>query len=217
MPLLIVFNPLLMPMVARVFSYTSVGRMLRIPFYYLAYAYGAGMVLEIIWRLARLNWARNVFKASLYLAVCGIFLFAAKPGHSVIQHLNFDHQLPPITRVVDHLKPGSLVLSDPVTSTDIVEFADVYSLVIQFNGPVDLVDISTGRQVMGQVLHQDLTLATVREILENEGINYILVDKRPKLPKDVGIAYTNLLHIIYSDQNYVLYKVELDKIHGGSS
>jgi len=63
--------------------------------------------------------------------------------------------------------PAGLVLIIPLT-TDI---ADVYTLVIQFNGPgpVALANISAGRQVMEKVLYQDPTLPTVRQILKNEG------------------------------------------------
>jgi len=214
-PLLVVFNPLLMPIVSSIFSYTSVGRMLRIPLYYLAYAYGVGIIFDVASKFIKTDWARRVFKVNFYLVMCSAFLFVAKPGYSMFKKLSFYHQLPSIVRVVDHLKPGSLVLSDPLTSTDIVEFADVYSLVIQFNGPIDLVDIRAGRRVVDQVFRQGLPLAVVREILEKEGIDYIVVDKRSRLSKDIGVAYPGLLNTVYYDQNYVLYEVDLDEIYGG--
>jgi len=213
-PLLVVFNPVLMPAVAKIFSYTSVGRMLRIPVYYLAYAYGVEVVFAPTAKFIKNDRAQRAFKVSGYLIVCSMFLFVATPGYSVFQKLSFYHQLPPIVRVVDHLKPGSLVLSDPLTSTDIVEFADVYTLVMQFNGPVDLVDITAGRRVVDEVFHQTLSLTAVTEILKKEEIDYIVVDKRSGLSEDIGEDYPSLLTTVYYDQNYELYKVDLGEIVG---
>lgn len=210
-PFLIVYNPIVMPLIASVFSYTSVGRMLRIPLYYLAYGYGMVALFDGIKGLIKMNRSYRAFKVSIYLAVSGIFLFIAQPGYSVFQQLKFDHQMLPITRMVSYLKPGSLVLSDVLTSTDIVEFADVYTLVLQFNGPVDLVDISAGRQVVDQVLVQALPIETVIQILEREKIDYIVIDKESRLPKGILTAYSASFKTAYFDQRYVLYEIELSK------
>jgi hypothetical protein len=215
-PLLVVYNPVIMPMIASAFSYTSVGRMLRIPPYYLAHAYGMVMILAAVKGLIKTDRAYRALKVSAYLGVCGAFLFVAQPGYSVTQQFDFDHQLPAIVQVASHLKPGSLVLSDVLTSTDIITFAAVYTLVLKFNGPVDLVDISAGRRVVHQVLVQDLPLETVLQVLAENKIDYILINMKSRQPKGIFATNPALFEPVYSDPRYVLYKVDLDRMHGGS-
>jgi hypothetical protein len=183
--------------------------MMRLVPFYLAYAYGVEVFFDLGRMLLKSSATRKLVEVSVYAVIVVVFLAVAKPGGSVFRALGFNHSMPRIAEIAQILTPDRVVLSDILTSTDLVEFADVYSLVLQFNGPVDLVDISAGREVVDQVLRERLSFEEILKVLAREGVSYIVIDKTVVPGQGVFAAHPTAFRVLYEDVQYTVYGVSL--------
>lgn len=176
---LIVFNPFVVPWLSKIISYVAIIRMLRMPMYFIL----AGLILALIF--AWLEKKNRVFEQSkLKMVILIVFASVAFLVASIrVLKKNPHHELPLIYELRSIIVENSVVLSDPLTSTDIAEFQKVNTVVIQFNGAADLVDINKEKEDVSYLLNDSIfDKKEAFRILDEYNVDYVVVDYKKNKP-----------------------------------
>ncbi len=212
-PPFIIFNPLLMPTVGQLFTYVAVGRLSRLPFYFLAFAYGLELVVNFLKGLIKSNVAGRRIRGIVYGSVCSAYLIVViiapnNPMMVLKWRPDFNHHLSPIVKVVPHLKPGSTVLANELTSSRVASLCSVYTLVLDETGPGKGSGNVRGKpKAVKTVLFEDVSLETIKQILGDHNVDYILISLDTETPKGIFEETKDSFERVYSDAEYLLYKI----------
>ena len=175
-PAFIVYNPFIVPFLGKIISFVAIGRMLRLPMYFLIF----GGVFYFLFKWIVVKYKLNPISSfniniSSLLALTTFFVFTLKLS-------GYKHEYLPITEISKkYIKPNSIIISDLLTSSDIVSLMNVKSVGIQFNGAVDLVNSDEERADINSVIisneENQINSKKIKPILDKYNINYIIVNK----------------------------------------
>jgi uncharacterized membrane protein YobD (UPF0266 family) len=134
LPLFLIYNVFLFPAAMDVVGIVVLNRMQRIPLYFFAAGLG---VLAADTYLRRFGVSLNYRLASISAVVVAFCIAALRLSSPTV-----DHEVLWTKAFLPHLSRDSLVLADPLTSSDIASMTSATVLNIQFNGAVELHDLS---------------------------------------------------------------------------
>jgi len=212
-PVFIIYNPFIVPFLGKIISFVAIGRMLRIPLYFLLCGIMIFLLFKGLNKYLKIN-SNRLFKSIvvLWLLVISLNIFFNT------QYKGFRHELSEIALLSNkYLKGGSILISDLQTSTDVVTFMDVKSVAIQFNGAVDLIDISNERKDITKLmiaLKQKETIishSVYMNVLKDYNIDYVILNKN-KFKSTINIdslIYSNYnLKLLFENKNYLIIENE---------
>ena len=197
-PMLIVFNPLVVPALGKLISYPAIGRMLRIPLYYFIFGYGIYWSLSHIPLISRFSILFN--RVSFSLNVC--LVIAITTFQTYGQQLV--HKIPPIAEIAFKIPEGSTVYANKLTCTDIAEFKRVTVPLIQFNGTIDLVPIDQEKKEALHFFSEKTDIRYIQAIVQKYGVNYIVLQKSAQSEKCESFL-NELFSLTYQNEAYSLY------------
>lgn len=196
---LIVYNPFIVPFLGKLISYVAIGRMLRLSMYFLV------MGLAIYYLYLYLQKITNIKNNKLYRYIIAIMLLIVLSATGIkIYKRHCKHEILAVNQFCPLLKENSIILSDIQTSTDIIEFANVRSVTMQFNGASDLINIDKEKEDVSRLLTEEISIINAEEILDKYSVDYIIIDKEKVMPKINFIAYEEKFTEIYNDNNYIV-------------
>jgi hypothetical protein len=165
--LLVVFNPFVVPFLSKVISYVGVVRLFRLPLYFLL---GTSLIYILINRFPLLLKAKNI-------AVIIVFVLLIMQMWQLYSQHDVVHVYPEITEISKEIDKNSVVLSDPVTSSDLLVFNQMKVLCIRFNGAVDLVDIDEEKEFVSSVFLKETMGEELQRELKRRNVDYIVQNK----------------------------------------
>lgn len=207
-PILIVYNPLLVPFLGEKISYVALVRMLRLPMYFLLFAYLIFILFSVI---------NNRFKSSKLFPIT-IFAILSIITYYVVLKKDLkskNHEILESASIAQkYIKPNTIVLSDKLSSSDIVSFLDVKTVLIQFNGAVDLIDISGENKDVAKILvpkndnvEEKKSFEAYIEVLEKYKVDYVFINKI-KFSSTVNISqllsFNKNLNLVFEDDIYLI-------------
>ncbi|HBG71325.1 MAG: hypothetical protein A2W93_01585 [Bacteroidetes bacterium GWF2_43_63] len=200
---LIVFNPFVVPWLSDLISYVAIIRMLRMPMYFLM----GGLVLSMIYKYL-LNkypqlftaWKQRLAAVLLVLIFTGSVLLKVSAGTS-------QHELPLVFELKNIIQENSVVLSDPLTSTDIAEFHKIHSLVIQFNGAVDLVDMEDCKRDVDRLLNDSISAGEASAIIGKHDVDFVVVNSSVSEPVFRFENYSDRFSEVFNKNEIKVYRV----------
>jgi hypothetical protein len=157
LPFLLIFNPILFPVAMDVVGSVPLNRMQRIPLYYFA----IGAVFFVLCSIGRRFFDLRVnYIATCSLMVVGAFFISV----AKLPEPSADHITPWPKAFLPLLGRDSLVLADPVTSSDVASMTPAAVLSIRFNGAVELIDLSEEKEAISSFFAGDELNA--RQVIE---------------------------------------------------
>ncbi len=208
-PFAVIYNPLAVPIAGKYLTYTAVGRMSRLPAFYLAFACGLEILFSIygtVFKKARIvTIMKGITYSGIFCAYLVVVVIApANPMMASKWNPDFSHSALPIVNVLPHLTPDSLVMGNNQTGSDIAMFHDVYVVGMKDTGPVD---INAGPPEVSQVLSGTVSLEQTNQILEKYTVDYIVIDKEFDSPGKLFEDNPDVFHSVYSNDRYDAYQV----------
>ncbi len=198
-PYLITYNPLVVPYLAPYISYVPIGRMARTPLYYLA----LGVHIYIIYSIFQ-NYFKNskiIYTIFVYVLVAiAIFLTACNTKHGNFMHNKLDNFY-----LGKLLNKDSTILSDLITSSDIVSFHKANAVVIKFNG-TDIYNIESEKYDIHKVINVNLNKHELESILSKYNVDYVIISKLKFKNYVEFYKISDRCIELYEDKNYKLIK-----------
>jgi hypothetical protein len=193
LPAIIIFNPFFVPFLAKIISYVAIVRMFRMPLYFLVLALFLSAVVHKV--------KRNFF---YIIHISLTFIILVSMLYFTIENFNrngIGHKNQEIVEIIGYISEGSIVLSDKLTSTDISSYRYSRHLVIQFNGAIDLFDISKEKEDVQKVFNGELRGIDLKRLLDSYGVDNVVVNK---------LAYPitleeNYLNLSFENEIYKVY------------
>jgi hypothetical protein len=199
--LLIIYNPILVPFLGKTISFVAINRMQRAPLFFIL----IGFIIYYSYCFIKKRTTHKVFNTLKITSAVSILLIAIIVSLIKVKDNNIHHEMPLVSEFNSILEENSIILSDPLTSTDIVEFIDVTTVVIQFNGAADLINIDSEKADVDKILNQEITVKEAKNILIKYNIDYIIVNSDIVEPK---LEFNNhsIFEEIYNKDNYRIIK-----------
>lgn len=197
LPLLLVFNPILFPTAMGVLGIVPLNRMQRIPLHYFAMGAAFFLVAPAGKRVRGLAW--NYQYIGTVVVVLSFLLAVGR-----IPMPSIDHQVLWTKAFLPYLSRQSLVLADPVTSSDVASMTPATVLSIRFNGAVELRDLSKEKEAIEAFFAGDQ--ATARRVLETFEPTHVVAQAGEQ--KLAAMTYP-FLHIVMDTPEGSLFRVEL--------
>ncbi|CZF84758.1 hypothetical protein GCE9029_04596 [Grimontia celer] len=218
---LVRYNPIAVPFLGDIISYVSINRLNRLVFHYVIYGFVFYLMCSFFSR--KMNFSSRSFYAFLLTMSMCLVGFSAwgsfKNGdfrHIIRNGMSSDVYTAYET-VKDHIDINSVILSDAITSSDIVSFMNVRAVVIQFNGGVDIINIDNERKLVSSiVIDKDKDGGyfnnSLAENLKKFGVDYIIVNKNKfKLAGSISELHEIINScLIYEDDFYKIIRIKFD-------
>lgn len=198
-PLLIVFNPIIVPFLGKLISYPAIVRMLRVPMYSCIFAYGFYILIKDIKILANNSALSKSIK--LFSVIAVVFMIAI----TQIADRDIGHKVPIISEIVKQIPSGSTVYSDQMTCSDMAQFKKINVPIIKFNGTIDLVPINEKKIEVLHFFSNDSDENFVREVIEKYQVDYVVLNKS-KFSGRIKLILNKLFIKVYENKNYSLYQ-----------
>lgn len=198
-PIFIVFNPLIVPFLSKIISFPAIGRMMRMPLYYIVFGFSIYCFYLYLYRKLKYNKIIKSIFITILLSIITFKLFT-------IKYDNIHHKIPKISSYIRKIVPEkSVILSDALTSSDIVSFLNYKAVIIQFNGAVDLVNSNEQKKLFSYLFgNYNGNINEIVRLLKKYNVNYIILDKnRYNLNKII----TSYIKAVYKFKNFLIIKI----------
>lgn len=187
-PIVFVFNPVVVPFLSKYGSFVLVNRLMRAPLFFLS----ASVFLYLVYQ----NFSESRLRYVLIAFVCCLFIFKI---YRLYASFGIKHQDLSIIEILNFIPKNSRIASDPLTSADLAMYRKTQHLTMKFNGAIDLVDIKKEKEIYSHVL-VDTNINAQLKFYQEKGIDFIVLNnlKHPEIHpiKDKKI-FSNGLYDIY--------------------